>query len=83
MKPQHVNCSEAVSIHKDVRSMRSVAIHLATFPLTDEPLDEPVVKLAEERKKMGLGEEEFVTLRHGALIVTAGGADLNSPKVLG
>lgn len=31
MKPQHINPAEAVQIHREVRSMRSVACHLATF----------------------------------------------------
>ena len=31
MTPQHINPEEAVRIHSDVRSMRSVACHLATF----------------------------------------------------
>jgi hypothetical protein len=31
MRPQHTNPEEAVRIHGDVRAMRSVACHLATF----------------------------------------------------
>ena len=31
MKPQHVDTEEAVTIHQDVRSKRSLAIHCATF----------------------------------------------------
>lgn len=31
MKPQHINVEEAVQVHRDVRSMRSVACHHATF----------------------------------------------------
>ena len=38
---QHVDPEEAVKVHREVRSLRSLAIHHATFPLTDEPMDEP------------------------------------------
>ena len=50
MKPQHTDPGEAVAIHQEVRSMRSVACHLATFSLTDEPMDEPVRRLPEVRE---------------------------------
>jgi hypothetical protein len=33
MRPQHTNPEEAVRIHGDVRALRSVACHLATFRL--------------------------------------------------
>ena len=31
MKPQHINPEEAVIIHKEVKSKRSVGIHWGTF----------------------------------------------------
>ena len=40
-KDAHVNPKEAVQIHKDLRSLHSVAIHWGTFALGEEPLDEP------------------------------------------
>lgn len=79
MRPQHVDPAEAIQIHKDVGSKRSMAIHCATFSLTDEPLDEPVMLLKELGEKEGLEDGEFVTLRHGAMIATANGKDLNEP----
>lgn len=82
MRAQHVNPAEAVRIHRDVRSRRSMAIHLATFPLTDEPMDEPVGELRRQAAAAGLGDEEFVSLRHGASIVTSGGVDLVAPVTL-
>ncbi len=66
-------------VHKDVQSKRSMAIHLGTFPLTDEPLDEPVLLLEQASKEANLYEGEFVSLQHGATITTAGGIDLNKP----
>lgn len=82
MRPQHTNPGDAVLVHQDVKSKRSFAIHLATFSLTDENMDEPVKLLEEEKKAHGLSHDEFVTLRHGAHIVTTGGRDLNKPALL-
>lgn len=36
MKYQHVNPEEAVKIHMDVKSKRSLAIHWGTFSLANE-----------------------------------------------
>ena len=65
MKAAHVNPEEAVRIHRDVRSRRTVAIHWGTFQLTDEPLDRPLAELAAARARHRLAFGEFVTLRHG------------------
>jgi L-ascorbate metabolism protein UlaG (beta-lactamase superfamily) len=65
MKSAHVNPEEAVKIHREVRSRRTVAIHWGTFPLTDEPLDRPLTDLAVARARHKLHAGEFVTLRHG------------------
>lgn len=50
--------------------------------LTDEPMDEPAKRLPEEVKKAGLAADAFLTLRHGATLVTAGGRTLNQPAIL-
>lgn len=65
MRPHHVNPEEAVQVHLDVRSRRSVAIHWGTFVLTDEPLDEPPERLRSALRDHGIPESEFLVLRHG------------------
>ncbi len=65
MTSQHVNAAEAVKIHQDVATKRSLGIHWGTFELTDEPLDEPPRSLAREASAAGLGEEEFFVLAIG------------------
>ncbi|MDH5541742.1 MAG: MBL fold metallo-hydrolase [Nitrospinota bacterium] len=65
MKFSHINPEESVKAHIDLNAKRSVAMHWGTFVLTNEPLDEPPLKLKEEREKAGLSEEEFFILRHG------------------
>jgi L-ascorbate metabolism protein UlaG (beta-lactamase superfamily) len=69
MHPHHVSPEEAVQVHLDLRSRKSVAIHWGTFILTDEPLDEPPKRLAAAKKEKGLSKEEFVVLKHGETIV--------------
>ena len=49
--------------------MRSLGIHWGTFQLTDEAPLEPVELLKEAKSEAGLGEDEFVTVRHGETIV--------------
>lgn len=65
MKSYHVNPDEAVKIHQDINSRYSVAMHWGTFILTDEPLDEPPVKLAEALKKHQISDKQFVIFKHG------------------
>jgi N-acyl-phosphatidylethanolamine-hydrolysing phospholipase D len=69
MRHHHMSPDEAVQVHLDVRSKKSVAIHWGTFPLTDEPLDEPPKALAKARKASKLAEEAFLVLKHGETIV--------------
>lgn len=69
MRHHHITPEEALQVHRDVRSRKSVAIHWGTFILTDEPLDEPPQRLAEAKKKNGLAAEAFIVLRHGETIV--------------
>ena len=62
----HMNPAEAVQVHKDVGARQSLAIHWGTFfGLTDESLYEPPERLAEERSKAGLSEEQFFVMKHG------------------
>jgi N-acyl-phosphatidylethanolamine-hydrolysing phospholipase D len=65
MKPQHINPEEAVQIHEDLKSKKSLGIHWGTFILTDEPEDEPPKLLREEAAKKNLGENDFVVTRIG------------------
>lgn len=82
MRPQHVSPSEAVEIFLDTKTKRGIACHCCTFPLTDEPMDEPVTLLAQEMKLKGLPEDAFITLKHGGMIQSVAGKDLKPPPVL-
>ncbi len=65
MRDHHMNPEEAIQVHLDLRSRKSVAIHWGTFVLTDEPLDEPPVRLAKGLVPRGLSADDFVVLQHG------------------
>jgi L-ascorbate metabolism protein UlaG (beta-lactamase superfamily) len=68
MRKHHVNPEEAVQIHKDVKSRKSVGIHWGTFILTDEPLDEPPRRLATALQENRISKQDFLVLKHGETI---------------
>jgi L-ascorbate metabolism protein UlaG (beta-lactamase superfamily) len=59
MGPQHMNPDDAVRAHLDLGARLSVAMHFATFRLSDEGIDEPLAALAEARMLHGVPEERF------------------------
>ena len=64
-RQNHMSPEEAVACRADLRARHALAIHWGTFQLTAEPLLEPAARLVAAREAAGLGEEEFVLLRHG------------------
>lgn len=73
MRAHHIDPEEAVQVHQDLRSQRSVAIHWGTFVLSDEPLDEPPRRLSAARAAAGLPEDAFQVLQHGETLWLDGG----------
>jgi N-acyl-phosphatidylethanolamine-hydrolysing phospholipase D len=69
MRYHHISPEEALQIHLDIRSRKSVAIHWGTFILTDEPLDEPPQRLKRALERKGVPRESFLILIHGQTIV--------------
>ncbi|MCQ8896121.1 MBL fold metallo-hydrolase [Limnobacter humi] len=65
MKEQHINPEEAVKVHREVKSSRSLGVHWGTFELTDEALDQPLGDVDQAARRAGLKEGEFVMLEHG------------------
>jgi L-ascorbate metabolism protein UlaG (beta-lactamase superfamily) len=67
MKDSHCNVEEAIQIHKDIKSKKSIAMHWGTFQLTDEPMDEPIRLLSKLTRKLNYSDQ-FVALKHGETI---------------
>jgi len=65
MKDHHCNVEEAIQIHKDLKSKKSIAMHWGTFQLTDEPMDEPVKFLKKLTIENNLLSDEFIAMTHG------------------
>ena len=69
MRTLHMTPEEAVSVHRDLRSSRSIAMHWGTFALADDPLAEAPQLLAAARKVASLTEQDFSVLRIGETVL--------------
>ena len=66
MKIMHVNVPEAVQMRADLKAERAIGMHWGTFEsLTDEPLDEPPLELALQRREQSLSQAQFDVMRIG------------------
>jgi L-ascorbate metabolism protein UlaG (beta-lactamase superfamily) len=64
MKDQHVDPAEALKIHFDVGSKKSVGMHWGTFQLSDEGIDAPCETLLAEITQQEL-KVQFDCMEHG------------------
>jgi L-ascorbate metabolism protein UlaG (beta-lactamase superfamily) len=60
MADQHCDPDEAVAIFQKMRVERAVACHWGAFRLTDEPYDEPPLRLAAALIREGIAADRFV-----------------------
>lgn len=65
MKEQHVSPAEAVRIHQLLGAPTTLGVHLRTFQLADESIDQPDLELAAARREAGVPPERFFTLPIG------------------
>jgi N-acyl-phosphatidylethanolamine-hydrolysing phospholipase D len=68
MEVQHVSPDEAVQIHIDTRSKKSIGIHWATWALAKEYYLEPKEKLITAVENNKLNPESFIVVKHGEII---------------
>ncbi|KAJ3105068.1 hypothetical protein HDU96_008693 [Phlyctochytrium bullatum] len=73
MSSIHLNPQDAVEVHMDIKSKRSLGMHWGTFILTAEPVMEPPMKLIEALKRKGLDLECFITVDIGQSVVVEQG----------
>ena len=68
MRLYHVDPEGAIRIHRDVRARQSIGMHWGTYPLTAEGPIDPVVELEKQKRKLGLRDDEFITMTLGESI---------------
>ena len=67
MKPMHMNPEEAVQVFEDARCRRAIAMHWGTFSLTDEPVQEPPMRLRAELERRRIPQDHFVAGKVGQI----------------
>lgn len=72
MKDQHMNPTDAIQAHVDLKSKLSVGMHFGTFQLTDEGIEEPVTDLAMALAAEKLDPSEFLAPKNGQTILFGG-----------
>lgn len=66
MKDQHVNPAEAVQVHELLGAPLTLGVHLRTFQLTDEAIDQPEVDLQAALAERNVAPGRFFTLLPGS-----------------
>lgn len=72
MSSFHASPEDAVDMHTDVRASMSVGMHWGTFPLTDEDIEEPPIRLATALEARGVDASQFLAVRPGATVTMEG-----------
>lgn len=67
MGPIHISPEEAVQVHKDLQSPKSVAMHFGTFALADDNPERAISEFAQEITKQSITEEEFSIVEEGRI----------------
>lgn len=65
MKMTHITPEEALQVFADVQGQHFVAIHWGTFDMTEEPIEEPPLRLEAEANRLRLDPSRVWVLKHG------------------
>lgn len=68
LKTSHIDPDEAVKIHRDLKSKKSISMHHSTFILSTEHYLEPSMRLKTLMENLKLNssvQEPFISLKHG------------------
>ncbi len=68
MQPQHISPDEAVQIHIDTQSKKSIGIHWGTLSLANEFYLEPREKLVTVVENNKLSPDSFTVVQHGEIV---------------
>lgn len=63
MAAQHTDPEEAIQIMRDLEARAAVGIHWGTFKLTDEPRDDPAVRLAAGLAAQDMTSASFIPMQ--------------------
>ncbi|MDC0199199.1 MBL fold metallo-hydrolase [Pseudomonadota bacterium] len=69
MKDSHVNPEEAVQIALDLKTPHSFGMHWGTFALTDEPVEDPPLRLKKALKILNLENDFFIAPIPGEILL--------------
>lgn len=83
MRAMHVDPEEAVLIHRDVKSRRSIGMHWGTFVLTTEDPTEPPRRLEKAVQSAGLSPQAFTVMQHGETRVLEPAVALRATATVG
>lgn len=65
MSPIHISPEEAVQVHRDIKSKKSIAMHFGTFPLADDNKERAIADFQKALKNKQVDSDEFLILREG------------------
>jgi L-ascorbate metabolism protein UlaG (beta-lactamase superfamily) len=65
----HTSPADALKIHRDIKSPKSIGMHFGTFPLADDGMTEPAEVLKAELEKEGILQDQFLVLKEGTKIM--------------
>lgn len=65
MAAQHTDPDDAIQIMLDLGAQAAIGMHWGTFKLTDEPWEDPALRLAAGLQERGLAKESFIAMRSG------------------
>ena len=65
MEPVHMNPEQALDAFQDLQGEIFIPIHWGTYPLGNEPINEPPILLQKEFEQRKLEAEKFWIFKHG------------------
>ena len=68
MSAQHTDPEEAIQIMLDLEARAAIGMHWGTFKLTDEPRDDPALRLTAGLAARGIAADRFVALRPAEMV---------------
>lgn len=68
LRSAHVDPTEAVKIHREIRSKLSIGCHHSTFMLSDPKLEHPVEELTRALQEVDISPSVFTTLEVGQVV---------------